>query len=361
MLAVFCFSCAESPSADKAAADKGLCIMSWNVQALFDGDDSGTEYEEYRESAGWTAEKYDARLNIMAKAILDNDVPDVLALIEVENQAALKHFAQAYLGQAGYGYSFFAANPGYSLGVGVLSRYPFTKTMVHQSVLDGQVLPRPIAEVWLEPGGSPIAIFICHWKSKLGGDDVTEVQRMNAAQVILRRQQELRRDYPDMPMIVLGDLNENHDEFVRRGSQTVCALMPDTATAAAVAADAAAYAAAHGVTAAVTAPRSRQFLVLSGEKPPRTQFFDDSSAVFYSPWTHELDNGSYYYSKQWETIDHFLLSTQLFDGQGWDFQGAFVVDKEPFTTAKGLPSPYTPRTGAGLSDHLPIAVKLSKQ
>jgi hypothetical protein len=71
-----------------------------------------------------------------------------------------------------------------------------------------------------------------------------------------------------------------------------------------------------------------------------------------------MKDGSYYYQNKWETIDHFLLSGPLFDGAEWDFDSAAVINQPPFTNDKGAPAAYNPRTGSGLSDHLPLVLTL---
>ena len=41
-----CFgSCGIYPGQDELGKDKTMSIMSWNVQALFDGNDDGVEYD----------------------------------------------------------------------------------------------------------------------------------------------------------------------------------------------------------------------------------------------------------------------------------------------------------------------------
>jgi len=72
----------------------------------------------------------------------------------------------------------------------------------------------------------------------------------------------------------------------------------------------------------------------------------------------EKEGGSFFFRNSWETIDHFLLSAQLFDGVGWEFYGSRVIDVPPFVTADGLPNGYNPRTGRGISDHLPLMLFL---
>jgi hypothetical protein len=56
-----------------------------------------------------------------------------------------------------------------------------------------------------------------------------------------------------------------------------------------------------------------------------------------------------------------LLSPQLFTGTGWDFENCEVLNYPPFANANGLPVAYNPRTGSGLSDHLPLLLFLKRQ
>jgi hypothetical protein len=43
------------------AGMRALIIATWNVQALFDEEENGKEYTEYRMAAGWSEEKYRTR------------------------------------------------------------------------------------------------------------------------------------------------------------------------------------------------------------------------------------------------------------------------------------------------------------
>jgi endonuclease/exonuclease/phosphatase family metal-dependent hydrolase len=365
-----CFGGCEvypSDSGGKGADGAALSIVSWNLQALFDEKDDGWEYEEYRDGSGWSAEKYNARLTHIADAISNSGerLPGVIALIEVENRGVIEKLGAEYLEGEGYNYCFFAGTPGYSLGVGLLSKYPLVKSVAHSINVDGEIIPRPIAEITVAPQGGQITVFICHWKSKLGGDEKTEKLRREAARVILRRQQEILEESPGMPVLILGDLNENHDEYYRMGGTQICALMPDDPEAAVVAnraipefVDETTDNPATPSEPAGTEPQD--FLILSEEKPPHSTFYENCLGVFYSPWFNELKNGSYFYSGAWETIDHFLLNENFFKNGGWQFKDCFVIDSEPFVNSKGEPDSYNPRTGSGLSDHLPLLLTLTK-
>jgi endonuclease/exonuclease/phosphatase family metal-dependent hydrolase len=329
-----------------------LRVVTWNVQALFDGNQSGTEYGEYLNEAGWAEEKFSARVSGISRAIagMAGGPPDILALEEIENLQCLEALARGELAKYGYGWTYFSKNKGASLGIGVLSRFPFMEARAHGMVWDQEAAPRPVLELWLYPEDAPLALFVCHWKSKLGGEDNTEVLRRASARIILRRIREIRSAYPDVPAVIMGDLNENYDEFYRRGGTTLSALLPDDPDASDLSRSG--YAGPSGLG---------DFLVLSGEKPPAAANFDSSMPAFYSPWAQELRNGSYYYKNEWETIDHFLLSQQFFDQRGWDFSSCRVLAQEPFVTGEGIPDAYNPRTGNGLSDHLPLMLVLTKR
>ncbi|MDR1178647.1 MAG: endonuclease/exonuclease/phosphatase family protein [Spirochaetaceae bacterium] len=322
--------------------DDSLTIAAWNVEALFDGEETGTEYDDYRGPGNWNQAKYNGRITAISEAIGAMGAPDLLALEEVENVPVLEDLMRR--AGAGYRYSFFAKESGAALGLGVISRLPFAGTKAHSVVMNGDSVPRPMLEILLEHNGAPMVIFICHWKSKLGGDEKTERTRRASAFIIARRTAEIQKESPGSPVLILGDLNENHDEFYRQTGLYSSALLPDDPRA-----------------AAVSGQGQRDFLVLSPEKPPRAGFFPPGTAVFYSPWTRELTEGSYYYKNSWETIDHILLSAEWFDASGWEFSDCAVIRGGPFTGASGLPEAYNPRTGYGLSDHLPLALTVVKR
>jgi endonuclease/exonuclease/phosphatase family metal-dependent hydrolase len=336
-----------------------LDILVWNVQALFDGEESGSEYADYGETAGWSAEKYAARLTSIARGIsqVPAGFPDILALVEIENPRTLQDLAGnlASLGgdKARYRYSFFANVSGMSLGVGVLSKFPLSRQAAHSFSAELEASPRPVAEVWVEAGGAPLALLVCHWKSKLGGDEETEGQRRASARLILRRLREIAAETPDAPVLVMGDLNENHDEYYRQAGRYLCALLPDDPRAAQ---DAGLY----RDSGAEARQVQEDFLVLSGLKPPRSSYFVEGTTVLYSPWGRELKGGSYFYSNEWETIDHFLLGPALFDGRGWELNDGETLDMEPFVNTQGTPNLYNARTGGGLSDHLPLYLSLKR-
>ena len=332
-----------------------LTIVSWNVQNLFDGIDNGFEYSEFTNSAGWNSEKYQARLQSIAAALKGESgvKADILALIEIENDIVLQDLADGSC--LDYGWSFFAGAENSSVGLGVLSALPITDAKAHSFYSGDGGLPRPVAEVWIDTGSEPLVLLVCHWKSKVGGEKQTEALRRSASALIARRLAEIETESAGTPVVILGDLNENYDEFSRTGALYTCALLPDTAEAAALVQK----------LPAGRRPEFQDFLVLCGNKPPILEFFAVTGGILYSPWFEleewpERGNGSYFYQDDWETIDHFLLNAALFNEMGLDYSHFRILAEPPFTNAAGHPNTYNPRTGNGLSDHLPIVLVLNK-
>ena len=360
------------PGEAEDTGSNSLSIMTWNMQALFDGEENGNEYDDYLASAGWSKEKYQGRITVISKAIAGlSTAPDIIAIQEIESEQVISDLADSLSGQK-YAWTHFSNCQDMSLGIGILSRYPLTETLSHSININGDATPRPVLEVRVNadklkektktvhempyelPREKSLVFFICHWKSKLGGEALTEEARRASARVILRRIRELAEQEPELPVIVLGDLNENHDEFYRRNGEAICALLPDDPRAA----ELTGFYDIGECDAKLCAEIQKDFIIISKSKPPKTRYFPEEIVALYSPWANELENGSYYYKNAWETIDHFLLSRQLFDSKYWDFDRCTVINEPPFASTAGRPVAYNPRTGYGLSDHMPLLMFL---
>ncbi|MDR0321869.1 MAG: endonuclease/exonuclease/phosphatase family protein [Treponema sp.] len=331
-------------TAEKPAEEpKAITLMAWNLHNLFDGVDDGDEYSEFLQAAGWSAEKYKGRLNSISSAIGKIEPsPDIMIFEELESLVILEDLALVL--PKGYLWAHFAKNNGSAIGLGILSRLPMVDVKAHSINIYGDVIPRPVLEARFQTEDGDFLVFACHWKSKIGDSDVTENIRMASARVILRRIREVWESEPEVGVIVAGDLNENYDEFYRQGSKRICALVPD---------DPVSFSLSNVNTAG-----QKDFIVISGNKPPLPVHFPEGTISLFSPWMSDLENGSFFYKNDWETIDHFLISGQFWDNSGWEYEGAFVANFEPFANSNGVPVPYNSRSGFGLSDHLPLIVTL---
>jgi len=364
LLVTGCAGCATP--AEETAGDSGaFTMMTWNVHNLFDGEDNGYEYDEFLQSSGWSVEKYQGRINTVTDAIKRIDPqPDIIMLQEIESLKILEDLSRSLSG--GYSWSHFAGNPGSAIGLGLISRCPLLDVKIHSITIDSDTAPRPVLEARIQAkeisaskksskekrssegdakesaSNKSFVIFVCHWKSKIGGDEATESVRRASARVILRRVKELWENEADLGIIIAGDLNQNHDEFYRRNASMICALLPDDL-----------------YCAQTSVGIQKDFIVISKNIPPEPVNFPRNTITFYSPWIKELESGSYFYRNNWETIDHFLISPQFFNSTGWRYEKTKIINIAPFANPSGIPSPYNSRTGLGMSDHLPLMLFLN--
>ena len=81
-------------------------------------------------------------------------------------------------------------------------------------------------------------------------------------------------------------------------------------------------------------------------------FWADSDSV---PWP----GGSYWYDGAWRSYDNILVSLAGNDLWGWDYSDSGVVFTQVQKTADGKPFVWDRRLLKGISDHLPVWVRLS--
>lgn len=348
LLFLSCTACENPFSAKKPPTH--FRLASWNLQAFFDGQEAGTEYADFKAKASWNEVCYKNRLQLLTEALSrwpepqtrgEQPGPDIIALLEVENAGVLQDLRTGPFARFQYAYSAFSANPASPLGLGILSRFPILSTRSHSLQTASYSTPRPMLEAEIELPGERLFLFVCHWKSKLGSSsEETEALRRSSAELVTRRLHELNQEHPDTQPLVLvvGDLNENADEFERQGEGYLTALMP-------------ADRAAETFPEADTEPCP--FINISGS-PADLSVPASGPLTLYSPWYKAAWPGSYAYQGNWETIDHILMTPAFFNGTGWEYGSFSVCDQSPFVNDGGYPNSFNPRTGTGVSDHLPI-------
>jgi endonuclease/exonuclease/phosphatase family metal-dependent hydrolase len=323
-------------SPDVSASGATLTVLTYNVENLFDDREDGLEYADYRQGR-WTSEDYQAKLSCVSAVIASScrGGPDIVALQEVENQRVLESLQNRALRSLGYHYAAITP-PGTSpVSVAFLSRFPILRTHTHLLTLPDEPPLRPILEIEVEVNGAPLILFNNHWKSKTEGPAETEPARLRAAAVLRQRLRALQAERPGTAIVVLGDLNENVEEYVERGAGAPTALIP---------------------AAAQPPPGLAAGSLLLAPPPAEGEF--PAAEVLAEPW-YELDRsawGSYVFQGRRQTPDHILLSRGCFDGRGWEYlPGSFRPASEP----SGKP-PRRYEAG-GCSDHLPLLLVLVRR
>ena len=294
--------------------EKSLCVATWNMQNLFDAEENGNEYEEYRSSSGWSQSLYESRLSNARKVLssLPQSGDYILVLNEIEGPNVVDELIKSN-DMIKLGLCWFACTqePDLPIQIAVASSLPISGAHVH-AVGEGL---RPILEVGFDTAGGKVFVLACHLKSNVGGVSDTEQDRLVAASVAGQIAKSLEAENPGALVLVCGDLNEE--------CWNGPALSPE------------------------------------GPLPCSGRFERGKWYCFWRDFgVSVLPGGSYWYDGSWRCYDNILVSLSGRDGTGWDFSEAGVLFGSFQKTADGKPFAWDRRLLKGISDHLPIWVKL---
>ena len=297
-------------------AQDSLVVLFWNMENFFDYTDGGeSEADKEFSSEGsrhWSRKRFYAKCDAVAKSVMwigdrYGRIPDLIGLAEVENRGVLiKMLKHTVLRK--YDYKIVHYDSGDRRGIDVAFLYrdsvmdPVSitlKTPEH----NGQKLPtRDILHTrMLLDGGSEMDFIVNHHPSKFGGESASEGRRY-AAMMALKM---LCDSLGNQNIVAMGDFNDNPDG------------------------------AAFGLI--------QDYLINKGEE------------------FHKRGEGTIRYEGRWDMIDMFLTAPRLKDLTEMHIcRMPFHMVREkkhpgekPFRTYSG------PRYIGGISDHLPIVLKIS--
>ena len=289
-----------------------ISVVSWNVQTFFDFHPDGTEYSDFVKNKNWNEEVYRARLNRLIE-VMKQLKADVYVFEEIENERVLCDLSNLLGGKSvvsnnGWKYSCFGKPEGSALGCGVFSRYELLDMKMH--CLDVRIhdVVQPSMRGLLQVDivcKKKVRLFVNHWKSKLGGENETEIWR-DWQESLLASQVRLSVDEGIDGCLICGDFNRDLNRFVEADSMTGYFLL-------------------------------------------REAFFGDEKDVVVScGWSEDDLHGSYYYEDNWEKIDQIFLYGKC------RFEEFEVCSFWPLVNEHGLPNEFKVFSGEGYSDHLPL-------
>ena len=323
-----CFLTSVSSSCGVSFSYENVSLVTWNVQTFFDAVDNGCEYSDFRKNENWNKEKYCERLERLCNAMKELDA-DVFVLEEIESEAVVHDICNRLAGSSwnmakAWNYSCFAKPEGSAIGCAVLSRFKLSEMKVHD--LDVRVLTekqpsmRYLMQLKVNSGCGDFVLMVCHWKSKSGGAEETEIWRDWNENVLACRLLEVElNDAGRLPVVVCGDFNRDIRDFVIAGTNS--------------------------------SEDKGIILRCAG-------FGWQENIEVFSPWFSNdgnifWSNGSYYYKNEWEYIDQIFCSK---DVQVTEFEPCI---EGPWVTDGGIPFSYKIKNGKGYSDHLPLRCKLN--
>ncbi|UPT77068.1 endonuclease/exonuclease/phosphatase family protein [Sulfurovum sp. XGS-02] len=309
---------------------KPFKVATYNVENLFDAEYVGTEYDDYTVKHNWTQRMVDIKLNHTAEVICDLDA-DILGLQEIENDHILQQL-MTRLKRVGcpYGYSAITHKKNAPIQVALLSRYPIAKQ--NEIAVSTAAGVRNILEVEVDIKGTPLTLFVNHWKSKAyHGYESKRIKYAKALQSRIAQMPETKE------YIILGDFNSDHNAYL-----TLENKINDT----------------YGKTAFNDVLKTKVGAYLVEEE----EMLKADKGVHYTLWKElPVDQrwSHKFYGKK-SSLDQIVLPRQMFDGQGVDYvNNSFKVFKRSYLfTKRGYINKWEYKNGKhrakGYSDHLPV-------
>ena len=297
---------------------QSLTLVELNCENLFDfKHDSLKQDTEWLPEGKrrWNPARYWRKLNHIGQEILacqETGVPDLIALIEVENDSVVFDLSHRSL-LRGAGYEYLMTQSPDVRGIDVALLYqPFSFRPICYDYLDIQPLEgmRPTRDILYVKGETvhrdTLHLFVVHAPSRYGGE---KHSRPNRQLVVNRLLAAIRMLPTDAKVFVVGDFNDDANSPVLQ-----CLVEYGL----------------HNITASATGSHGAK--------------------------------ATYRYNGKWQSIDHIFVSSVLLDSvkQSYINDAPFLLEEDkkyggvkPLRTFNGY------HYQRGFSDHLPLVVRFS--
>ena len=293
-----------------------LTLVELNCENLFDcRHDSLKQDTEWMPSSvrRWTPTRYWRKVNHIGQEILscqEEGIPDLVALVEVENDAVLSDLTRRSL-LRGAGYQYLMTDSPDERGIDVALLYqpfkfrPLCYEMIRVEPLEDM---RPTRDILYVQGeyisGDTLHVFVVHAPSRFGGERATRPYRQQVAECLM---QSIRQLPDNAKIIVTGDFNDEAD------SPALCYLTDNGL---------------HNVTKDATGMHGAE--------------------------------ATYRYEGQWQSIDHVFTTSSLLPlvEQAFINDAPFLLEEDKqYGGVKPLRTYVGMHYQQGFSDHLPLVVR----
>lgn len=308
-------------------------MMFWNVENFFYPVQEGENDTEYT-PAGWRRwnwGKFNRKCDDIAKIVVlakerYGKYPMLVGLCEVENRKVLNSLVyNTILSRLGYGIIHRDSPDRRGIDVALLYREEDFRVLRREflqipDTKKGGVLPT--REILYVKGVAEeldtLHCFVNHWPSKLGGEKRSQYKRVAAMERLKGKCDSILSADSLANIVVMGDFNTEADSPLLAGFAGLVNMSTEPC----------AKAGKEGVAA-----------------------------------------GSYKYKGEWENIDHFLLSESLYNGRWFNAGGGaeifvsdYLLEKDAaYSGYKIKRTLIGPRYNGGVSDHLPIILKIFQE
>jgi predicted extracellular nuclease len=310
-------------------------VASWNVENLFDTlDDKTKDDNEFlpESDKNWNHEKYNLKINNLTKVISDmNDKqgPDLLGLIEVENINVVEDLLKNLNKANDKSYKIVHIESLDPRGIDnaliynsdifeVIKTTPLRIQLETENTETRYILKIELAIKKTEDSNSLI-VYVNHWPSRRGGEDVSEKNRISAAKTLIEDIEKLAKLNPYI--LIFGDFNDE--------------------------------------------PENASIKSILGAKGFDDLTNKEINLLNLASEKKKNGEGTFYYKGNWNMLDQMIISKNLVDGKiiGYVpesfeiFKPEYMVTKEGFYKGSSIPTYGGKKYLGGYSDHFPIVAK----
>jgi len=197
-------------------------IAFYNVENLFDIiDDPKTKDDEFTPFGykKWTKKRYKKKLTDLSWVLsnLDNDLPALIGLCEVENKKVVEDLASTKNLQKGkYKVIHEESIDTRGIDVALMYRSDLFEYISHKEIpvivitKEEKFRQREILYVKGKFKGNNdiFHIFVNHWKSRRGGIEETEFKRLASAKELKKQTDKILSENKNANIIIMGDFND---------------------------------------------------------------------------------------------------------------------------------------------------------
>lgn len=171
----------------------------------------------------WNSKNYRQKIGNEARVISQlgrqytNDNPVIVGLIEVENRNVIQDLiSQPELAKSNYGIVHYNSYDARGIDVAIIyqkKRFSVTDSYKKEIKIYGEDGKREYTrDLLVVKGlldGEPVAIFMNHWPSRRGGEQISLAKRNAAATVLRKEMDKLSAENPGIKMFSMGDYNDD--------------------------------------------------------------------------------------------------------------------------------------------------------
>lgn len=208
----------SSCKAEPTLKSDTLFVAFWNLENLFDTiDDPTKEDQEFLPDGikAWTEERLDKKMYNLArvfKSMNDYKAPDVIGVVECENQEILQKFISRYFKEKKYKISYAESPDNRGIDCGFIydaNKFELIRTASHEIKKLSNSPTRLILHTKLKTkNGEEISFFVNHWPSRRNGASESEYKRIETAKVVKREIDKLFDKNEKAKIILMGDFND---------------------------------------------------------------------------------------------------------------------------------------------------------